>query len=529
LIVIDYQLTIPDLFLRAWQTHPEQPALWFRVGEAFRSKSWRELAADIARAMGVLEAQGLRAGDRLVQISENRWEWIVLDLACHFLGIVHVPLHASLNGSQLAVFIAHCEAQVVVISNAAQWMKLQQVQEQLPTSLRYLAYENVADQRVQDWSQASAVAVPSPLEPRGVLPETIASIMYTSGTTGDAKGVMLTQRNFAANAQACVEMYGSAPSEMKFNLLPLSHAYARTCDIYIWLVRGSQLALAHSRETLLADLQAVQPTTMNAVPYVYERLWRVLCERRLDQTPNSLRSLLGEKIRTCCAGGASLSAGVLQFYASQNVPLLEGYGLTETSPVMTCSTREHFRPGTCGPLLPDVEVRIAEDGEVLTRSPFVMAGYYKHPQATAEVLRDGWFHTGDLGELSADRFLTIRGRKKELIVLATGKKVVPSVIEQVFANDPLISQMVVVGEGRNYLSALVSLHVGKAAEVSPLETYVQHKLQHCSPHEQVRRIAILPEPLSVERGELTVKLSYCRNVIAQQRAATIDALYAREE
>ena len=526
--MINLNLTIPDLFLRAVNAHPQEPALWFKVEDQFVAKTWQALADEIARAIAILDGYNLSPGERVVQISENRWEWIVLDLACHFTGLIHVPLHASLGGAQLANQIAHSEARLGVVSNAQQWQKVSAVKSQLPVDIRFVAYDTVADEQVEAWDKLLKRGRSGELLPRNVTPDTIATIMYTSGTTGDAKGVMLTQRNFSSNAQGAVEIYGPAPQELKFNVLPLSHAYARTCDLYLWLARGSQLALAESRDTLLHDLQAVKPTTMNAVPYIYDRMWRVLSERKLDHTPNSLRALLGGNIRTCCAGGAPLSLGLLEFFAQQGVHLLEGYGLTETSPIIAISTRERVRPGSCGPLLPGVEVRIAEDGEVQTRGPHVMAGYFRNEQATAEVLREGWFYTGDLGEIDSDNFLYIRGRKKELIVLATGKKVIPSTIEQTFANDPLISQIVVLGEGRNYLSALVVPQDKCVSALHEMEQHVRTKLSHFSPHEQVRRVALLPDPFTVERGELTLKLSYCRSVIARLHAATIDALYERE-
>ena len=547
---MDLQLTIPDLFLRAVAAHPLDSALWtwHPTENRFTAKTWQALAHEVAQGMGALDALGIQRGEHIAQISENRAEWIVLDLACHFAGVVHVPLHASLSGSQLIKQITLTNARHVFFSTAEQWQKIKTAEAEQPASLIFIAYERIADSMVRYWPDLLPTTSPL-LQPRSVTPETIATIMVTSGTTGDSKGVMLTQRNLSSNAQAAMDMYGAAPQELKLNVLPLSHAYARTCDLYLWLARGSQLALAESRETLLRDLQAIRPTSMNGVPYLYERLWRAVCEKKLENAPGSLRNLLGGNMRTCHAGGAPLSPALLEFFAAQQVPLLEGYGLTETSPILSISTREKVRPGSCGPLLPGVEVQIANDGEVLTRGPQVMLGYYRDEQATAQAIQNGWFHTGDLGELDADNFLYIRGRKKELIVLATGKKVVPSVVENAFVNDPLIAQIVVLGEGRNFLAALIVPHINAlqslaashqitfsslgeilnhAEIVSYYEAHIREKLITFSHHEQVRKVKLLPQPFSVERGELTLKLSYCRPVIARSYSAAIEALYGRD-
>jgi long-chain acyl-CoA synthetase len=318
--------------------------------------------------------------------------------------------------------------------------------------------------------------------------------------------------------------------------------------LYAWLVRGSMLAIAESRETVIDDLQAVRPTTVNGVPYFYERLRKILGERGLGNQPGALLELLGGRIRSCCSGGAALPPGTIEFFAAQNVSLLQGYGLTESSPVITMSTHEHNRPGAAGRAIPGIELRIADDGEVLTRGGHVMLGYYKNPPATAEVIRDGWLHTGDLGTIETDGYLRLIGRKKEMIVLSTGKKVAPSAVESRLANDPLAAQVMVVGEGRSHLAALVvpqpealkseiaargiALRSREEALVHPqvLEIYLKRfaeLLGDLSPQEQVHHVALLPRAFSIEQGEMTAKLSLRRDAICRNFAEEIERMYGR--
>jgi long-chain acyl-CoA synthetase len=492
--------------------------------------------AGVSSFLRLLWSTGLRRGELAIHVSVNRREWVLFDLACHLSGIVHVPLHASLSGGQLLEQIRHSGARHVFLGDDEQQRKLSAVDD----TLQIVRYDDVGRTR-------PAPVTAGQLEVGDVRPDDVATILYTSGTTGEPKGVMLTQRNISSNAQATVECHGAVDEpETKLNILPLSHIFARTCDLYCWLVRGSVLAIAESRETVLDDLQAVRPTTVNAVPYFHDRLRRLLCEQGRDKTPGALRELLGGQIRTCCSGGAPLAQVTIDFYAQQDVPLLQGYGLTESSPVITISSREHTRPGCSGRALAGVDIRLAEDGELLTRGPHVMLGYYKNPQATAEVIRDGWLHTGDLGQIDADGYLRIVGRKKEMIVLSTGKKVAPTTVENKLAHDGLIAQVMVVGEGRSHLAALIvpqpeALKAEITARAIPLKSreeglvhpdvlaiYLERIRTHLadlSPQEQVHHVALLPRAFSIEQGEMTAKLSLRRDVICRNFAAEIERMY----
>jgi long-chain acyl-CoA synthetase len=532
--------TIPDLFLRVCTNAPQSPALWIKSNGTFVSRSWEQLAQEVALCVARLAASGLQRGHRLVFISENRWEWIVVDLACQFAGVVLVPLHVTLTGEQWIKCIQHAEPSALLISNATLWQKLRD----LPLNVEAIySFDPCDDMRVSHWNSLADRPLATALTTKSIDPREIATVLYTSGTTGEPKGVMLSYENLAFNAQAAAAMASHASDELKLNVLPFSHAYARTCDIYLWLARGSQLVIS-SRESLLADLQTMQPTTLHGVPYLFERLWSSLQERGGAEDPGSLRRLLGGRIRSCSSGGAPLPIALCAAFQQQGVPLLEGYGLTETSPIITLSTREQFQPGSCGLCLTGTELRIADDGEVLTRGPHVMLGYYRDAAATAQILQDGWLHTGDLGTLNAQGFLTLQGRKKELLALSTGKKIMPRVLEDRFVNDHWIAQIVVVGEGRSRLGALVVPHANplnvlmekhgcpspQAVREHPavLEEYLQHigsKLLDLSPQEQIRHITFV-SPLTPERGELSAKLSYCRPVILANYRDAIEQMFA---
>jgi long-chain acyl-CoA synthetase len=380
-----------------------------------------------------------------------------------------------------------------------------------------------------------------------VTPESIATVIYTSGTTGRPKGVVLTHGNLASNARGVCVAYSERPGDLRLNMLPLSHIYARTCDLYTWLVRDSVLALARSRETILEDCNAYRPNSINSVPYFYQRVLRGLREKGLLDTPGALKQALGGQIRICYCGGARLPEEVYEAFFRQGVPLLQGYGLTETSPVITASTPDRHAPGAVGPPIPGIELRVADDGEVVTRGPHVMQGYYRDEAATAEVLSpDGWFRTGDLGRIDADGMLRIVGRKKEMIVTAAGKNVHPAYLESLLAQEPLIEQVCVVGEGRKHLVALIVPNPERLrAEIRRTRLWVFSKKQalrhrkvaalyrECldralacvSHHEQVPKFVLLDRSFSIERGEMTPKLSLCRSVIEANFRDAIEDMY----
>lgn len=552
--------TIVELLCRRVEADGDRPALGFKRHGQFEWWTWNEVAAEICSHVAGLVELGVRPGDRVVQVSENRREWVILDLAIQMAGAIHVPIHPTLAGPQVAWQIRHSGANLAILSASHQAAKLQSCAAELPGQVRFAAHEAI-DQRLGDDPvlPLSDVVAAAPIangteaacsaRERAKAAD-LATILYTSGTTGEPKGVMLTQGNLASNACSTITAFGHEPDQVRLNFLPLSHIFARTCDLYAWLVEGSRLAVAESRETVLADCQAVKPTSLNGVPYFYDKVFRGLCEKGVQDKPGVVRGVLGGAIKKCCAGGAALPDHLFDYYDSQGVPVLQGYGLSESSPVITISTPSQYRRGSCGRAIPGVEVKIAADGEILTRGPHVMTGYYENPAATAAVMADDWLATGDLGRQDDDGFLYITGRKKEILVTSSGKNIAPVFLESLLTQDPLILQAMVIGDGRSFLTALIVPNfdalrtelqrhgmgsLGKEEAVQHPEVRglvaarIDQRLSCVSPHEQVRKFTLLPEPFSIESGELTPKLSLRRQSILARYAPAIEAMYAKAD
>ena len=548
--------TIVELLARRLESGATKPALWIKRGD-WHSLTWSAVGKDALRAASWLRAVGVAPGDRVIQISENRYEWLVADIAIHLSQGVHVPVHAPLTGEQIAYQIINSGARVVLVSTPEQVAKLAQVAKTLPAGLLFAAYDPGAGSIGESTITAfwEAIEGQGRVRPEDILrpalealrSDSLATILYTSGTTGEPKGVMLTHRNLVSNTLGTVEAVGMLPDDRRLNFLPLSHIFARTCDLYTWLATGCELVLAQSRDTVLADCEAMQPTLLNAVPYFYDKVMRVLIERGQADDMNAVPELFGGRMRLLCSGGAALPDHVFDFYQQRGLPVMQGYGLSESSPVITISCRAQCRRGAVGRTIPDVEVRVTAEGEIITRGPHVMLGYYKNPAATAEVVRDGWLHTGDLGRIDEDGYLYITGRKKEILVTLGGKNIAPVYLESLLTEDPLIEQAMIIGDGRKYLSALIvpnrqALQAEMEARQLPItapEQALRHpavltfyaagieeRLRCVSSYEQVRKFTLLPRAFTIDDGELTPKLSLRRERIMANWRAAIEAMYA---
>jgi long-chain acyl-CoA synthetase len=551
--MIHHADTIVEILCRRIESDGPRPALAAKQGGQYRWLTWDDIAGDVAKTAAVLVELGVQPGDRVAHLSENRLEWIIADLAFQMAGAIHVPIHAPLTGVQIAWQIRHSGANVAFISGPQQAVKLA---ADCPQGVAFVSFdpcpEPLAGKRVGTLGDLQAAANlqqgidAACLARKQTKASALTTILYTSGTTGEPKGVMLTQGNLASNTLATIEAFGHNDDDLRLNFLPLSHIFARTCDLYCWLAGGTQMAIAESRDTVIADCQAIRPTILNGVPQFYDRVYRGLCERGLAETPGALKAALGGAIRICCGGGAALPEHLFDYFHSHGVPLLQGYGLTESSPVISLSSEHAFRRSASGRPIPGIEVRIATDGEIVTRGPHVMRGYYENPAATAEVLKDGWLHTGDLGRLDGDNFLFITGRKKELFKTLGGKMIAPVYLESLLTQDPLILQALVIGDGRPCLAALLVPHPdGLAAEIASrgitissrdeallhpqvlalFAERIRQRLKDVSHYEQVQRFVLLPRGFSIEHGELTAKLSLRRPVIEQHFAVEIEGMY----
>ena len=549
--------TLISLFVRRVEQDGSRTSIWVPAGEgSYAGISWDELATDVRRMAVMLRRVGVAPGDRVVQAAENRYEWIVSDLAILMARAIHVSVHSALSGPQIAWQIIDSGASVVLVSGSEQAEKLTASNVQLPESISIYSYDQCAVQiGCREIGQLSrAILDVSEGEMKAIEAEALASlkaddvatILYTSGTTGEPKGVMLTHGNLVFDAEGTVAAYNSTAEDLRLCWLPLSHIFARTCDMYTWITRGSQLALAESRDTILTNCAELSPTVMNGVPYFFDKVMRRVIQDGHADTPGKLQELLGGRLRMCCSGGAALSDTTAEFFARQGVLLVQGYGLTETSPVITASSRQHNKLGYVGRPIAGVEVKIAPDGEILTRGPHVMHGYWNKPHETEQAFEGGWLKTGDLGEVDAEGYLRVTGRKKELIVTAAGKNVAPAYLERLLSEHPLIVQALVLGDGRNYLSALIvpnpdalraaiiqaSIPVRSREEalVHPqvhalYRAAIDQQLAGLGHYEQVGRFTLLDRGFTVESGELTPTLKLRRQVIAANFQRVIEAMY----
>lgn len=547
--------TVIDLFLAQVETRPNATALLYRPDDEFVSLSWSELHHHVLKAAAGLAQNGVEPGDRVATISENRMEWVIADLAITFARGVHTPLHVQLAPSQLKTQLEHCEAKWVFISGKSQvqamrgqppinsveaWCAFDKLQREIHDKSVF-AFHELGSNTQADKLQAIADSARE-----HVTPDSIATILYTSGTTGEPRGVVLTQGNLTSNAIGLLEYFPQRENDVRVCFLPLSHIFARTCDMITWLVRGSQFGIAKSRETVAEDCRTLRPHSISGVPYFFEKVWRKLREAGVADQPGAVAMALGDRLKYCGSGGAALPNHVFDYYQSQGVTLLQGYGLTETSPVITATAVGEPRRGSVGKAIPGVEVKIASDGEILARGLNVMQRYYRNEQATADSIRDGWFHTGDLGYVDEDGFLFITGRQKEILVTSTGKNVAPAAVEAALMIDPIVEQAMVVGDGQKFMAALIVVNLevlnhrlGAGGALNSLANTSTHEptrelIAKCidqanaelAAHEQVRRFAILPAPFSIDQGELTAKLSLRRDVIVKNYGETIAKLFA---
>jgi long-chain acyl-CoA synthetase len=536
--------------LQAERFGPRTAVRYKRLG-LYHDLTWDDYREQVTACAAALAHAGVAAGDRVSVLSENRVEWLVADMAILQAGAVHVPLHAPLTARQAHYQLADAAVSWIFASGPAQYAKVRQLRAELPDLRGIVLFEGRPDEEAVAWEAflqmgrdvRAAEAAELDRRQAALGSDSLATIMYTSGTTGNPKGVMLTHGNLLSNAES-FNAASPPPLDCVFlSWLPYSHIYARTVDIYGTLVAGSILCLAESADTLLVNLAEIRPHLMSSVPRFYEK---VLAAVQADPktAKAKLRAIFGPRVDWLSSGGAPLPAGVARTFQEAGLLLLQGYGLTESSPVISFNRKDAYKLDSVGLPIPGVEVKIADDGEVLTRGPHVMKGYWKDPAGTAQTIREGWLYTGDLGHLDADGFLYITGRKKELMVLSNGKKVVPNHVEGLLLADPCIDQVLVCGEARSFLTALVVPNwpvlaraagvdlsrgedalAGDPAVQAFLDRRVQGALADVSPWEQVRKLAVLPRPFSIADGEVTVSLKLRRGVIAERHKDEIEAMY----
>jgi len=549
--------TVVQMWVSRVRADADKTGMLVKRDGQYQPVTWGEIGREIRRAAAVLVSLGVEPGDRVSLLSKNRYEWVIADAAIQMARAVNVPIHASLSGPQVSYQIIDSGSKVVILSGPDQTEKLEDEAAKFDDSLKFVSFDPcpapLGQFKVSLLSDLTAKVddkVAEKVEQEGndlVKPDDLATIIYTSGTTGEPKGAMLTQSNLTSNTFAMMSTFEQLEDDVRLSWLPLSHIFARTCDLYTWVASGIVMALADSPEASIGNCQEVHPTLINGVPYFFDKLQRFLISQNMHTIPGALQGMLGGRARMCGSGGAPLADHTHLFYKEQGVFISQGYGLTETSPTISTGRLSDTKVGTVGRLLPGVQVKITEEGEICTKGPHVMRGYWKRPDATAEVIQDGWFHTGDIGEIDSEGYLKITGRKKELIVTNAGKNIAPINLEALLCHDPLIAQALVIGDRRNYLTALIvpnpeplmaaikelEIPVKSVAEAledhQVRELYAAHiaqRLADVSHYEQVQKFKLLAQPFTVDNQQMTLKLSLRRKVIEAAYANEIEAMYA---
>ena len=529
-------------------------ALRYQQNGLFHDLAWDDYRSQADGAAAGLIELGIEPGDRVSILSENRYEWFVADHAILSAGAADVPLHAPLAPRQVAYQVGHSEARGIVVSSQAQADKVFEVLDQLPALEFLVSFDPIETRsdtlRCLTWQGLKHLASEDSLNElpnrEAALDESsLATIIYTSGTTGNPKGVMLTHGNLLSNAETTWEIAFMGSEETLLSWLPYSHIYARTVDHYLTTMGGLTVAMS-TVDSLMDDLTRIKPGWLTSVPRVYEKVWNSIGTLDEDARKKAIRTIFGSNMKQLTSGGAPLPKYIAEGFLEAGLPLLEGYGLTETSPVIAFNSAETFRLGSVGKPLRDVEVRIADDGEILTKGPHVMPGYWRNPDATAAAIVDEWFHTGDVGRLDEDGYLYITDRKKDLFVTSAGKNIAPAELERILGRDEFIEQAVVFGDGRQFVSALIvpildSLTT-KADELGcEIETKgefittpqlldflaerVAAVMEQVSQPERVKRFLVLSRPFQVDDDELTATLKVRRRFIISKYEEHLSKLY----
>jgi long-chain acyl-CoA synthetase len=562
--------------------------------DAWASFTWAQVAAEVARWQAALVKEGLAPGDRVAVMLKNCVEWVIFDQAALSLGLVTVPLYLDDRPDNAAYILDHSDAKLLLVEGKFQHKKLAEIAGSVSAVQRIVSLA-APEGGLADWSPrfvvaenwlaaAEGTAIPE----RHLSADLLASIVYTSGTTGRPKGVMLTHENMLWNAFYASQCADFGPSEVFLSFLPLSHTLERTAGYYLPMLLGADVAYARSIAQLAKDLQDIRPTVLVSVPRIYERVYGRIQDglakkkplakklfdlavrvgwRRFERAQGraswhpelllwpllhklvagNVTDKLGGRLKIAISGGAALSPDIARVFIGLGVPIYQGYGLTETSPVVCVNQPDSNVPSSIGKPMPGIEVKIGENDELLTRSRCVMRGYWKNEEATRAMIdTDGWLHTGDKTRQDEYGHFTIVGRIKDIIVLNNGEKVPPTDMESAILLDPLFEQVMVIGEGKPYLAALTvlneehwqtfaaSLNVDPAQAsalndprvVKALTRRVADHLKHFPGYAQIRRLHPELKPWTVDNGLLTPTLKVKRNQVLDRYRAAVEAMYA---
>ncbi|TMF10364.1 MAG: long-chain fatty acid--CoA ligase [Chloroflexi bacterium] len=558
--------TTVGVFFRQAARYGDRALVHFQSGDQWKVHSWNDAQRNVlAVASGLIDA-GVRAGDSVILISENRVEWICCDWAIQSIGAITVPIYPNSPPEMAQTIAVDCAATFAIASSATLAAKLK-----VEGPLRKIA---LMDSEVAGWMKDAPrqlAEIASRL--KKLTPDDLCTIVYTAGTTGVPKGVELAHRNLVDVSRAAVKVHPITDQDSSLSWLPYAHVYGRINEIFVGIVYGGQTWISLGPDHLAKELQEVKPTLMCSVPRVYEKIYAAVRARVDESSPvrralfkwairtggsysrtsnpgpllraqhgiaerlvlRALRTrLTGGRLRFFVSGGAGLAREIEEFFWAIGVPILNGWGLTETSSGVCSNTLYEHRFLTVGRPFPGVELKIADDGEILVKGSGNMRGYHNKPDATAEVLKDGWFYTGDIGEIDGDGFLKITDRKKSLFKTAGGKYVAPQQLEHALLSDPLVARSVIVGEGKPFVTALIVPDWDTARKQGMDETAVKARIQntvdsvnaHLGQWETIKYFTLLPQDFTEANGELSLKQDVKRKVVAEHFKDQIEAMYA---
>lgn len=592
---MEVRRNLASLLLHAVREHPRPDMLMFRKGPGeWESLSSRQVLEAVREIAAGLMVDGLEPKQRVGILSENRPEWVLVDFATQFAGAVDVPCYPTLPADQVSYLLADSEARYLIVSSSEQARKVERIRDELPHLIKVYCMDGAAEgaEPLSELRERGRVFLhdhPGALEERlaALDPDDLATLIYTSGTTGKPKGVMLTHRNLCSNVAACRDILPFRPGEVSISFLPLSHVLERMVT-YVYVEVGLGIAMVRRIERVPDALTEIKPHVFVTVPRLLSRVYDAVSDqvharkgvagalarrafgwaaassdamisgsrpkgllgmgwKLADKTILSkVRDKLGGRLRFIVSGGAALPAHVNRFFWAAGIEVYEGYGLTETSPVISANTPGSVQVGSVGKAISGVEVRVTDDGEVICRGPNVMKGYWNLSQESEEVLRGGWFYTGDLGEFDESGFLTLKGRKKEILVLSTGKNVAPRAIEETLEQSPFITRVIAVGDEKPSVGVLVvpneeqvrlwaadeGIELPEAGDLTShdsvrqlIESEIRRLQSNLAIFEKVRKFEFLQDDLTEENGLLTPTQKVRRGELTKRYEDLIENMY----
>jgi len=601
-----YCKTIPELYeylTEVFGKITNKSVMFRKVNDKFEGITYQELKEETEKFAFGLAALGIKKDDKIAIISENRPEWVYSDMAILGLGAIDVPVYPSLTSESIEFILENSETKGVIVSNKFQLNKILKIRDKLK-NLQFIILMNEKDiipdkpalytfKDVQGMGNIYNKNHPNHFsESRKEVKENdVCTIIYTSGTTGEPKGVVLTHKNILSNVHAALESFPIYESDIFLSFLPLCHIFERMAGYYTGFSAGSSICFAESIESVAQNMLEVKPTIMTTVPRLFERIYSKVIKNVESQKPlkqkifywavdvgkkysnakqkgkispfltaqykiadalvfKKLREKTGGSLRFFITGGAALSKDLGEFFEAAGIKIREGYGLTESSPVIAVNRVDDFKFGTVGKPLPGVEVKIASDGEIFARGPNIMPGYYKNKKETDAVIKDGWLHTGDIGEFDSEGYLKITDRKKHLFKTSAGKYIAPTPIENLFLASKYIDQFMLIGDRRTFLSALIVPDFEAIKEYADshsipynnLEDLVKKKeiydlidkdmsqfQKKLANYERVRKFKLLEKPFSLETGEITPSLKIKRKFVEERYGELIEEMYQGTE